>query len=26
VQHVTSAIEAIDLDELEHQLIALDPR
>ena len=26
VQHVTAAVEAVDLDELEHQLIALDPR
>ena len=26
VQHVTAAVEAVDLGELEHQLIALDPR
>ena len=26
VQHVAAVVKAVDLDELEHQLIALDPR
>src|SRR5262249_22736795 len=26
VQHVTAAVKAVDVDELEHQVIALDPR
>ena len=26
VQHVAAAVETVDLDELQHQLIALEPR
>ena len=26
VQDVTAAVKAVDVDELEHQLIALEPR